>query len=124
MTQSHTLTPYRVKREGQSHHVVVGHDDMPVYETTRLELARRECRRLNKEAKIATLANPEFAAAVERAMNPQQTIDALVAALRDAIDSLEYVDLAHPALHGLTGMGVRADRIKQARAALKLAEQS
>ena len=47
--------------------------------------------------------------------------DALVAALRDTLDSLEYVNRAHP---GISGYGVRTDRIRAARAALKFAGAS
>lgn len=43
----------------------------------------------------------------------------LVAALRIAIDSLEYVQRTHP---GLSGYGVRQERITAARAALAYAE--
>lgn len=39
----------------------------------------------------------------------------LETALRDCIDSLEYVDAAHPGLQGLTGRGVRAERIAEAK---------
>lgn len=49
-------------------------------------------------------------------------IDILATALRDCIDSLEYVDRAHPDLRGLTGSAVRFERVAKAHAALSAAK--
>lgn len=88
-----------------------------------LEMISKSWQLLLKCAKFSLdkAGNVQYSSALQRAKEKEMATTELITALKDLMDSIEYVQRNHPTV---TGYGVREERLKKAEKALKAEGES